>query len=103
MGLPEKNGGVGWRGRARLLDWPSITVAHSEPDCPPVQPHFVGRKSGGFKVFASKLQKFNLGRITQEDRVEERLSEPGTVPWRQLSLLKCEKLIKAPGFPDETV
>lgn len=55
------------------------------------------------KVFASKLQKFNLGRITQEDGVEERLSEPGTVSRRQLYLLKCEKLIKAPGFPDETV
>lgn len=59
------------------------------------------RAGGEAKVFASKLQKFNLGRITQEDGVEERLSEPGTVP--RLYLLKCEKLIKAPGFPDETV
>lgn len=38
MGLPQKKN-RGWGGRARLPDWLSITVTHSEPDRPPVRQH----------------------------------------------------------------
>lgn len=105
MGLPQKKTGGGGQSPP---PWLAVNHCHSLRAWPSACPAALrGQRRnwalGEAKVFPSKLQKFNLGRITQEDGAEERLSEPGTVPRCRLYLLKCEKLIKAPGFPDETV
>lgn len=75
MGLPQKKNRGWWGGgRARLPDWLSITVTHSEPDRPPVRQHLGGgggiERWGKPKYLQANCKSLILGEL------------PGRTGWR---------------------
>lgn len=88
---PVSTDGTSWTGRANLPDWLSLSVSHTVTGYQSNWMHtYRGNELsfGEAKLFASKLQNFNLGRITPENGW-------GTVVWAQdcstavVYLLKC--------------